>query len=524
MRRKEACSIKFKAVAEGDDVFIEGWASKTTVDRDNEFIRPGQFLLDNFAKNPMMLFNHDKDKPVGKWVHWEQREEGLWVKGKLSRSQTPMVQYVRDLVAEGMLNSLSIGFDEKDQEQYSSGEIELLDVELYEISIVSIPAHQDAQFGVSAKALGGARSLAGARSLVLKEKGAALASRLNERLDQIGESAQTLAEDLATDEAEYAAVTAVLAGTQEPSPDLLAAIATALGLDVAELSKLDGDQSPEAGASAPEGDSAVKSMPKVETHSVYVPKAVCEKAEQAAEMVKTAGWKADLVVDEGDYWKFGQHDEDQFDMGDLSQVDLGDDCYAMVGKMKPAKTEGDPQAAPAADAPPPPANANPEEKPADPEVKKDVAQPEQEAACKACVDKTTAAMKAEGKSDEEAAAASKDACAKECTGKIEGAAPQPTDPVPPPTDAAPAAKQAGTQVDTPISGSSSDNMNENPLLAGIQQGIALLGQLVAEIQKLGEKIDSLVTQEQAEVDEPVDPAVIKGLADRIDAVSKSFSE
>lgn len=159
----------FKAQkAESGDVMIEGWANKAVVDDVGDLMKFDNVDMGRFEKNPILLYNHNRDCPVGKVIETKLSDEGLWVKAVLSNSTDKVVSYVRDLVAEGILKTFSIGFDPK-QEQMNrqAGYNEISAWRLNEISIVTLPANTDAEFSL-AKSLESAEDYAAAKALVMQ--------------------------------------------------------------------------------------------------------------------------------------------------------------------------------------------------------------------------------------------------------------------------------------------------------------------------------------------------------------------
>ena len=74
-------SGRFKAKADGDALFIEGWANKAVVDDvgDCMVFTDASVDFERFEKNPQMFFNHDRDYTVGRWNEWKVVPgEGLW--------------------------------------------------------------------------------------------------------------------------------------------------------------------------------------------------------------------------------------------------------------------------------------------------------------------------------------------------------------------------------------------------------------------------------------------------------------
>ena len=127
---------------EDGDFFISGYASKTNIDRDMEIIPTSAINLENFMKNPIILYQHDHTQPVGKAVSIEKREDGLFIKVLLSKT----AETVRTLIDEGILKAFSVGFRIKDYDFLDTGVLLYKDIELTETSLVSVPCHQDALF------------------------------------------------------------------------------------------------------------------------------------------------------------------------------------------------------------------------------------------------------------------------------------------------------------------------------------------------------------------------------------------
>lgn len=311
-------SFRVKTLSGGEDVTIEGFANKAVVDRGNDIIDPKAWKLDNYKKNPILLFAHDPQKPIGKVIDCKSTDEGLMVKARLSRSKDPTVSLVRDLVKEGILNSFSVGFDAKRSEKSSEGANVIKDAELMEISVVSIPMNQDSTFSVTAKDLQ-SLTLREARVAVLRAKGA--------------ENAAKLAEVLAgsDNEAEAIAKTAKNAGLAEDA--VKKALAT--GAVSEELLK------------AAEGEdmtAPVVDAPKygeVCTQAVLVPKAMAGTQEEAAAWAEQNGFEAASVVDAGEFWQLDQEAKELFMSQEFSKMDLGEGVTALVGVLKPENAEAE---------------------------------------------------------------------------------------------------------------------------------------------------------------------------------------
>ena len=139
-----------KAIEEdGGELMIAGYASTNAMDRSSDKILSTAWTkggLRNFEANPILLFNHNYDKPIGKVVEMVTDAKGLRIKGVISKSAGD----VYNLVKEGILSTFSVGFLIKDADYDKSVDgLVVKDAELLEVSVVSIPCNQDATFSVA---------------------------------------------------------------------------------------------------------------------------------------------------------------------------------------------------------------------------------------------------------------------------------------------------------------------------------------------------------------------------------------
>jgi len=141
----------FKAIDENEDgsINIKGYASTNDQDRAGDIIEPKAWSkggIGNYENNPIILFNHDYHNPIGKTTELGVDDIGLKIKGKISKSAGK----IRDLVKEGVLGAFSVGFRVKDADYNEETDgYRIKDAELFEISVVSVPANQAATFSVA---------------------------------------------------------------------------------------------------------------------------------------------------------------------------------------------------------------------------------------------------------------------------------------------------------------------------------------------------------------------------------------
>lgn len=141
----------FKALEEDDTgVHISGYASTKDFDRAGDSIVPEAWTkggLQNFEKNPIILFNHNYDKPIGRATGLKVTENGLEMKAKISKSAP---ENVATLVKEGILGAFSVGFRIKDADYLEETDgLKIKDAELFEVSVVSVPCNQAATFSLA---------------------------------------------------------------------------------------------------------------------------------------------------------------------------------------------------------------------------------------------------------------------------------------------------------------------------------------------------------------------------------------
>ncbi len=134
------------ASADSDKVKISGYASTNDKDRAGDVILPTAWKngLNNYLKNPILLFNHNYNKPIGKATNISFDEKGLLIEGEIIEVESA------NLIKNEVLKAFSVGFMVKDADYDSKTDVFVIkEAELYEISVVSVPCNQDAVFSVS---------------------------------------------------------------------------------------------------------------------------------------------------------------------------------------------------------------------------------------------------------------------------------------------------------------------------------------------------------------------------------------
>lgn len=150
LRLAPAFSIEMKAEASGQ---ITGYASTFggTPDRHNDIIVKGAFerTLSEHKKVgslPAMLWSHQMETPIGKWLSIKEDQKGLFVTGQINLATTKG-QEAYEHVKAGDVGAFSIGYivPKGGREYLGQGVFEIKEVELAEISIVAVPANVNAR-------------------------------------------------------------------------------------------------------------------------------------------------------------------------------------------------------------------------------------------------------------------------------------------------------------------------------------------------------------------------------------------
>ena len=153
LRLNSAFAVDQKALPTSGDssiesIFIEGYASTTDIDRSGDVVPKSVWEagIQNYLKNPIILSQHDYDDPIGRMTEYKVDDKGLWVKARISSAAEEIFGLIKDKI----LTAFSIGFRILDAEYNSAAEVFVIkELELVEISVVSVPCNQNTLFDLS---------------------------------------------------------------------------------------------------------------------------------------------------------------------------------------------------------------------------------------------------------------------------------------------------------------------------------------------------------------------------------------
>lgn len=146
MKTKLTIPLQLKSLGEAE---FEGHGSVFgNEDLGGDVVMPGAFkrTLAKYRTEgslPQMFWMHDPSRVCGKWLEMSEDEDGLRVKGVLA--DTPLGNEIRTLLKMDAVRGLSIGYSVKDDSYDKEGRRLLKDVELWEVSVVSLPMNPLAQ-------------------------------------------------------------------------------------------------------------------------------------------------------------------------------------------------------------------------------------------------------------------------------------------------------------------------------------------------------------------------------------------
>jgi HK97 family phage prohead protease/HK97 family phage major capsid protein len=126
---------------------LEFVLSDETPDRMDDVILSDGWDLKNFKRNPIALFSHRSDFPIGKWSNL--RVENKQLRGQLEVAPfgtSERIDEIRKLIDAGILRAVSVGFKplETKQREGSDYGYTFVRSELVETSLVAVPANPNA--------------------------------------------------------------------------------------------------------------------------------------------------------------------------------------------------------------------------------------------------------------------------------------------------------------------------------------------------------------------------------------------
>ena len=141
-------------------IYIAGYASvyrtptgDIQVDRDDETVNTDNIDISSYEKNPILIWNHSFDKPIGRITNITKDFRGLYVEAEVHRLKGEEDKY--EAVKKGLVKSFSIGFVPKEYDILAGDIVQITSAELVEISLAPVQSNPEALFRViGTKSLG----------------------------------------------------------------------------------------------------------------------------------------------------------------------------------------------------------------------------------------------------------------------------------------------------------------------------------------------------------------------------------
>ena len=133
-------AFEVKQIDDSDDEFFrfEGLASTFgNVDQVNDIVVRGAFIESLQEKTPVILWQHQKNEPIGMPEEIRETEQGLYIKGKLPKSDTFVTGRVIPQIKVGSITKMSIGYITLERDFNDEGVRLLKKVNLLEVSLVT---------------------------------------------------------------------------------------------------------------------------------------------------------------------------------------------------------------------------------------------------------------------------------------------------------------------------------------------------------------------------------------------------
>ncbi|MDO5769448.1 MAG: HK97 family phage prohead protease [Psychrobacter sp.] len=142
--------VNFEVKAVSDDGLFSGYCSVfDVIDSYGDVVKKGAYAETIKAwqaknKMPPILWQHNRGEVIGVWTKLYEDEHGLYGEGRLLVNDVARAKEAHALMKHGAIDGLSIGYRVKKWSYNEDDEVlELLEIDLKEVSVVTFPANED---------------------------------------------------------------------------------------------------------------------------------------------------------------------------------------------------------------------------------------------------------------------------------------------------------------------------------------------------------------------------------------------
>lgn len=161
LRTKQRLDLALTIKSVSDTGEFEGYGSVfNTVDSYSDVVTKGAFTKtlaswQSKGRLPALLWQHDTNEPIGVYTEMREDDVGLFVKGRLLVDDDPLARRAHAHMKAGSLSGMSIGYIEVDSEYDRAKGVYLLkEIDLWEVSLVTFPANDEARISSVKNKLG----------------------------------------------------------------------------------------------------------------------------------------------------------------------------------------------------------------------------------------------------------------------------------------------------------------------------------------------------------------------------------
>jgi HK97 family phage prohead protease len=140
---KKDLTFEIGEMKEDDDGFFkfEGYASTKDIDLVDDIVEPMAFAGDVGGETPM-LWQHNRDEPIGVFYDKRIDDKGLFVRGKMPKEDDFVRGRVIPQMKAGSIKAMSIGFYVKKSTYDTETNVRIItEAKLREVSLVTFPAN-----------------------------------------------------------------------------------------------------------------------------------------------------------------------------------------------------------------------------------------------------------------------------------------------------------------------------------------------------------------------------------------------
>ena len=166
MKTKQRLDIPLKIKSVSETGEFSGYGSVFGVkDSYSDIVMPGAFKASlahwqEKGQLPAMLWQHNMSEPIGIYTKMEEDDTGLYVEGRLLINGDPLAKRAHVHMKAGSLSGLSIGYTLTDYEWDKGKEAWMLkEIDLWELSLVTFPANDEARISEVKAALARGESI-----------------------------------------------------------------------------------------------------------------------------------------------------------------------------------------------------------------------------------------------------------------------------------------------------------------------------------------------------------------------------